>query len=110
MCPGCKTPEQYVTQLPDDLDHPTLQGSYCASPSLRAAAEPKPYVSFMARSAPALLSHYSHKGLPQTRYKPPRACHLGVFFFCLFLKSRLPEPPLCTNTSIMFLVSGEYQI
>lgn len=108
MCPDCKTLGQYVTQLPDDLDHPTLQGSYCASRSLRAAAAPEPYVSFTARSAPALLSHYSHKGLPQTRYKPPRACHLkhlGVFFFCLFLKYKL-QSHLCVQTQALFF--GEW--
>lgn len=32
-CPYSQTSEQYVTQLPDDLDHSTLQGSYCASSS-----------------------------------------------------------------------------
>lgn len=32
-CPYSQTSEQYVTQLPDDLDHSTLQGSDCAFPS-----------------------------------------------------------------------------
>lgn len=31
--PCSQTSEQYVTQLPDDLDHSALQGSDCASPS-----------------------------------------------------------------------------
>lgn len=32
-CTYSQTSEQYVTQLPDDLNHSTLQDSYCASSS-----------------------------------------------------------------------------
>lgn len=86
-CPDCQTSGQCVTQLPDDLDYPTLQGSYCASPSPRAAVAPEPYVSFTARSRLLCYHIIPIKGPTQTRSKPPEANHfqhLWVFLFWCF--------------------------
>lgn len=87
-CPDRQTSGQYVMQLPDDLDYPTLQGSYCASLSLRAAAAPEPYVSFTPRSR--LLCYHI---IPiKARYKLGLSCLrqiisniFGFFFLYLFL-------------------------
>lgn len=96
-CPDRQTPGQYVTQLPDDLDHPTLQGSYCASPSLRAAVAPEPYVSFTARSRllcyhiiPIKVRHKLWCLLPGANHFQ----HLWVFFFLFVFEVAATEPTI----------------